>query len=44
MRQPRVSKLKPIEPKCEKPIMPDRMNICAYGKFVQITKPGAKVY
>lgn len=44
MRQPRVSKLKPIEVQVEKKIMPDRLNICAYGKFAQITKPAAKVY
>lgn len=44
MRQPRVAKSKPTEPKVEKPTDPDRFNICAYGKFVKITKPAAKVY
>lgn len=44
MRQPRVSKLKPKMPEVEKPILPDRFNICGYGKWSKITKPGAKVY
>ena len=44
MRKPRVATLKPIEPKTEKPVLPDRFNVCAYGKRPNVTKPESKVY